>query len=382
LVAGVMALEAAALSPLYGWIVDRFGSRLPLIAGSITAAAGFFILSRMDSLLGFYLGFSLAGLGVGAFYNPPMATIANWFQRNRALAMGLALTGFGLSGVLVPVLVWLIELYGWREVLVFAGIGALLICLPLSLVMRHRPAPYGYAPDGDLLPSPDRGHSALEAEATDTASVSGISAGEALRTRSFWLLSVVYCVSFLVWSAVIPHMFLYLGDVGISSEDAALGIAGLMLGSILGRLGGGYLGDRFQKRRVLACCLLLQGLGMLVFAVVSEPWHLAPFLVLLAPSLGATITLLPALFADYFGTRAFALILGLAMVPATLVWFPAPYLAGWVSDEFGSYQPFWLAVAVVTLASIQVVLSCRPPPGRGDLGAEEGDRSSALAGPH
>jgi len=348
---GILQLEGGALAPLYGWMLDRWGTRGPLLVGTAVGATGFLILSQTNSLGVFYVGFALAGLGFGIYWSGGMAAATNWFDAKRTRAMGISLVGYGLAGFLVPGLAMCVDEFGWRPVLVGIAAASILICAPLCLVIRHRPEPYGWAVDGDdrastsgaILPVPE----------SPSRSFTG---PEAIRTPTFWLCSLIYTTSWLPLAVTIPHLLVYLADVGIEHRTAVFAITGITLGTIVGRLGGGFLGDALDKRVILALAHGLLGLSLLVFAFTSELWHLAVFLMLIGPAYGATSPVLPSLIGDLFGSRAFALILGLSVVPGTLIWFFAPSAAGWVADNFGSYRLAWLTTALVIIACSPLAL--------------------------
>lgn len=157
------------------------------------------------------------------------------------------------------------------------------------------------------------------------------------------------------------HEIPYLVGVGMSAETAALAITMMTLFSIGGRLGFAYLGDRFDRRYLLIIAYSLQLIGILVFAYVSEVWHLIPFVLIFGPAYGGAVPLRPALQADYFGIRAFATIQGfmqlVMMVPGML----GPVLAGWIYDVMGSYRMAFIIFAAVTLAGLPLIFLARPP---------------------
>lgn len=353
---GVLALEGGAMAPLFGWIVDRWGTRGPLLIGTAIGAMGFLLLSRTDSLAMFYGGFALAGLGFGVYWTAGLAATANWFRAKRGRAMGLSMVGYGLSGLLVPALAWGVGVYGWRTVLVAIAVGAVALCLPLCLIVRHRPEPYGYVVDGLRLSSRD---AAFEQGPGDVLHRE-VTATEAIRSRTFWICATVYTTSYLPFAVVLPHMLTYLGEVGIDPGAALLAVTGLSVGSIAGRLGGGYLGDLLDKRYVLAAAHVALSIGLLSLAFVTQTWHLLIVLALIGPGYGATAPTLPALIGDVMGTRSFAQILGLTILPGTVVLFVAPSLAGWVWDSVGTYQPAWIVTAALTFAGAPLALCIRP----------------------
>ena len=141
--------ESGIIGPWVGFLVDRYGARVVMFIGAVITALGFFALARIHSLLAFYVAIGIIALGMSlGTMVAIIPVVGNWFDRRRSRAMTFFFAGGGLGGVLVPPLVWAIATYGWRDVVDWIGLGTLLIGIPVSLVMRHRPEPYGYLPDG------------------------------------------------------------------------------------------------------------------------------------------------------------------------------------------------------------------------------------------
>jgi len=143
-------LESGIMGPVAGYLVDRVGTRKLMLPGWSIAALGFFLMSRVNSLGAFYGTFLLLAMGMSfAHFLVPNTAIANWFIKKRSRAMTFVYVGMGISGTVVPLLALSIGQFGWRETLTFVSIGALVIGLPLSLMIRHKPEQYGYLPDGE-----------------------------------------------------------------------------------------------------------------------------------------------------------------------------------------------------------------------------------------
>ena len=148
--ASLRGLESGLMAPVVGMLIDRWGPRRVIFMGAILLSLGMFLLSRSTTLLSFYTAFAFIALGTsGCSMTALVTTVANWFKRNIGLASGIATCGFGLSGIMVPVIVKLIDAYEWRSAMAILALGALLIVAPLSLLFRHKPEQYGYLPDGD-----------------------------------------------------------------------------------------------------------------------------------------------------------------------------------------------------------------------------------------
>jgi MFS family permease len=141
--------ETGAISPFVGYFIDKFGPRNVMLVGTVILSLGFILLSRIQNLWQFYAVFLIITLGLsfGTFLIVT-TTVANWFVKKRAKAMSITMTGSGLGGILVPVIVWLIATTDWRTGLVYVGIGFFLVGIPVSFTMKSRPEDYGLLPDG------------------------------------------------------------------------------------------------------------------------------------------------------------------------------------------------------------------------------------------
>ena len=263
---------------------------------------------------------------------------------------------------MTPILVLLINSYTWRNALVIAGIGTMVIGLPLSLVVRHRPEQYGYLPDDDkpgdrVYLSADSG--GVEA-GRDLAAEEGFSVKQCLRTRTFWMLLLFTFFPGFAMSAIIVHEMPYLISVGISENMAAMTMVGITGCSLIGRLGFAWLGDIYDKRRLMAIAVAVQTIGVFIFASISSPWMIIPFLLTFGPGYGAPIPLMGAIQADYFGTKAFGSLRGLFSIGYALPGIVAPFFAGWIYDVQGSYRLAFYIFAGLCIFAIPAILSLRP----------------------
>ncbi len=151
LASSLRGLEMGLFAPLTGILVDRWGPRRLIFSGVAINAGGLILLSRATSLGMFYGAFALITIGASACaMTVLMVAVANWFRRKIGIASGIAMCGFGFSGLLVPVIVRLIEVYEWRMALTILALGMLVVALPLSLLFRHKPEQYGLFPDGQV----------------------------------------------------------------------------------------------------------------------------------------------------------------------------------------------------------------------------------------
>ncbi|MFC2005874.1 MFS transporter [Chloroflexota bacterium] len=360
--ASFRGLESGIASPIVGFITDKFGARRLILIGSILAGTGFLLLSRINSLWNFYAAFIFLSIGMSMIFPLPCWTaITNWFSRKRGMAMGIFMVFVGASGVLVPLVNWLIAQYGWRATLVIAGIGTWIIGIPLSLVVRHSPEQYGYLPDGEEHLMKESETQGKQEQDILNRESSGFSLRQVTRMRAFWILTLVATTSSAAIHAVIVHVMPSLISVQIPREIASSIAALVVVISAAGRLGFGWLGDRIDKRYLFASALLMQALGLIIFAYTSSLAHAIAFLAVYSPGYGGVITLRLTMQAEYFGRKAFGAVQGLMMGIHMVGTIFSPAFTGWIYDIQGSYQLAWLVLATIVFLSIPPILLIKPP---------------------
>ncbi len=348
-------------------MIDRFGPRFIMIIGIIVMSGGFFLLSHINSIVTFYIVFvglisSGASFGTGM---PPMITTAKWFVKKRGLAMGIALSGVGLGGLLLPVLGWVIENYGWRTASNMIGATILVVGLPLAFVMRQSPEKHGLLPDGDQ-PSSDKiaGQGdpvSLQDEKPSSEIEVNYTIRQALRTPVFWFLALAFGMRQLVVSAIALHQIPFLIDIGISQQTAATLLGSLAVISIVGRLGFGWMADRFEKRKLMAFSLFQLAIACLIFSGVSSLWQVILFLVIYSPAYGGGASMMFAIRGEYFGRASFGAISGLMDSFQMFGIVLGPLFAGAVYDLTGSYRIAFLIFAASAGISAVIMLFLKRP---------------------
>ena len=349
--ASLRGLEMGLLAPIVGLLMDRWGPRRLVFAGAAIIGLGLLLLSRMNSLATFYGAFILIAVGTSTCIGVvPMATVGNWFQRRVTIATGILVSGTPTGGLLVPLATRLIDIFEWRMAMAMLGFGAWGILLPLSLLFRHKPEQYGYLPDGDPGGKLRAGKSWSSAQGNRM----DIGVKQVLKSSAFWHIAIGFMCHILVINAVVTHVMPYLSSIGITRSFSSLVASAIALTSILGRLSFGWLGDRFDKRRVTALGFVLTGLGLLSFGYVSTAgtWMLVPSLVFIGLGYGGPVPMMPALLREYFGRVRLATVLGLVMGVAALGSMVGPPLAGLAFDKFGNYQVAWFGFAGLVIAGM------------------------------
>ncbi|MEZ4480534.1 MAG: MFS transporter [Dehalococcoidia bacterium] len=142
-------VENGVMGPVQGFMLDRFGAPNVTRLGLVVLAGGFFAFSQVQEIWHFYLAYLAMAVGVSlAGYVSVTYTAVQWFERKRATAIALGTTGLAVGGMAVPITVYALENLGWRETAFASGVIILLVGLPLTLIIRRRPADMGLEPDG------------------------------------------------------------------------------------------------------------------------------------------------------------------------------------------------------------------------------------------
>lgn len=341
LAASLRGLEMGIFAPIVGLVVDRLGARLLILGGIVAVSLGLLALSFTHSLATFYCACLLIAFGAGGCTTVVLTTVvANWFHKDIGKALGVMMSGYGASGLMVPSIVSLIAFYDWRTTLVILGIGTLVLGIPLSLIIRNKPEDHGYLPDGV---------GSRDTHLTHSHHATGNRMGlrEAFRDRTFVYLNAAEALRMMILMAVITHIMPYLSIVAIERTAAGVVAGAVPLFSIAGRFGFGWLGDIFDKRHVLACTYAFMGLGMLAFCYPNAVGMIVFFLVLFSPGFGGGATLRGAIIRAHFGRDSFGKIFGMVMGSTAVGGIIGPTLAGWVYDTTGSYMVMWAASCVL-----------------------------------
>ena len=350
----IRGMESGILAPFAGRLVDRYGPRRLIAIGSIIVAISLVMLSQINSLWMFYLSFAVLALGMSTCtLTVPMSAVANWFHKKMGIASAFAIIGFGLSGVLVPVIERLISTYGWRDTFLILAVGVLIIILPLSLVFRHKPQPYGYLPDGEQRPS---GPTSIEVEQKPPLEKTW-KTREVLKNGVFWRITIAYVCHMMLLSGIITHLMPYLESVGIERSTASFVTMSLALATIGSRLGFGWLADRQERRTLSVAGFAIMAIGIVLYLFVSSQafWLLIPFIILFSIGHGGNNALRSPMIVSYFGRGNFGSVMGLMMGICSLGGVIAPPLAGLIWDKLGSYSLAWyiaLGIAVIGMISI------------------------------
>jgi len=327
----LVSLVGAIYSPWVGRSIDLYGCRPVQLFGVTAMCAAFLLLSRVTSLLQYYLcmGGVLALGSTSLGMLPSNTAVAQWFLRRRGRALGLATAGISMGGVIfVPLSHMLIASFGWRGAFRWlAFIVGLCGYAAVGIFMRRAPA---------HLPSFELGGGAGDAELENELDRS-VTPAEAVRDVNFWLITAAFSLTVMGLSAILLHQIPVLIDLGVDPKTASFSLGATAGVGVIGKLGFGYLLDKFDQRRVILGCFLLQAFGLLLLPLASYPALLFVYVLIYGYAMGGNATLQATVVGECFGRLHYGAIAGRMSPFIVIAQASAVPLVGLIRDRSGSY---------------------------------------------
>lgn len=351
LVFSLARAQGAFEGPLAGYFMDRHGPRPLMILAILTAGIGHMLLAGVDSyvtLLLVYMGVVSLAFHAG-FMDAPMLIANTWFIRQRTMAMALISGSIGIGGfVFTPFLAMAVHSYGWRTAAFGCGVAFIVIGLPLALLVRRSPESMGLQPDG-AAPAPimrDRNNDVIA-----PADEINFTLRQALRTSAFWFITGATAIRVVVLSAVNVHYVALMVWTGMSEQRAALFLAAQAFMALPSHILFGWLGDKVDKPKLMAGCMLSALASMILLGVAQTEWAILLFTALFS-TVESTFPVNWSTVGEYFGRKNFAKIRGSMSFVSTWGSVVGPVLAGLVYDQTQSYEILiWSSAALLLVAS-------------------------------
>ena len=343
----ITILVSGGLGIVAGRLSDRYGPRLLVTIGGVLTGIAFLLTYLISSLWHVYLIWGIfMGIGASCCLIPIMSIIPRWFIKRRGIAVGITMAGFGLGGIVSPLLAqWLISAHGWRLSFIILGLIALIIIIPLAQFMKHSPQRAGLKPYGEI--------GSVEDKQSQSSAMEGLSFSQAIRTSRFWIFGLLQAGSFFCLGTIMVHIVPHAADIGIP-EIIAASILSIAAGiSIIGRLCIGFISDRIGGRLALTACLVQITLALIWLLFAKEIWMFYVFAVVFGLAYGGIIVLITVVTAELFGLESLGVILGGLTLLGTIGEAAGAPLSGSIFDITGSYWlAFLICIAVCTLAVI------------------------------
>jgi MFS family permease len=329
--------------PIVGWLVDRGSVRRVMLAGAVSFAIGVLALAEVRSVWQLWLVYAgpiaLGMALLGGVANPRL--IASWFTLRRGVALGVAMMGVSLAGVVMPVLMGeLVAALGWR------GAVRALVVLPLGLVpllflVVDEPAARGLHPDG-LAQAP-----AVAPGAADLGFL------HVLAMPATWLIGLCFALALTPNAGMVTQVYEHARDLGFERASMGLAVTFMAVGGGLGKPAYGWLADRFGPRRSLVLALALMFAALILFLRATDVASLFAAACLFGLGYAGLMPLQAALVGEVFGKDVLGRVLGLVGLfigPFTVAVHP---VMGRIHDTTGSYDlAFQLFAGCCVLAAV------------------------------
>lgn len=345
----ILLVVMAIVSPLSGWLFERLPAQAVIGGGAVAVAAGFVIASRATSYAPMVVAFVVIGLGLGfSTLVPAQVVTASWFEDDRrATAIGVVMSGTALGGVvMILAAAQAVSAWGWRTAYLLLAAPVILIVLPVTLakVRIRRRAP--------------QEHGTGEA----TQSLPGLDIGEAIGTRSFWLMMLIYFANGFAVAITLAHIVPILLSQGFKFGPAAWVVEEYQVIGIAGSTLMGLLGDRIGGRAALSVCFMTTAISFLALAGATHLFWQIIFVISFGLSAAGPVSLMAILLIQTLGLKRFGFYSGLGNFLYTLGLAIGPLVAGHIFDVTGSYGDAITLGGLASLATAIVVLAVTVAP--------------------
>ena len=358
-------LAGGFLVPIAVAILNRIGSRKAIIIGLTILIIGLLLLATTVTQLWHWIviwgvlipmGRVLCGL------LPIQVNIMFWFNRKRATALGLVMTGAPLGGFIAPpVYTWFMTVMkGWRMGWLLSA-GMAILGLIISFWVKSKPADLGQFPDGIDSNSggPNAGRDQTGARTHRTQTTWTVR--EVFRSPAIWFITVANITQMMTIIQVNNHGVLHLMDLGYTNMQAAFVLSSIILSSGIVRFPMGWIGDRIEPRWIISGALALMLMGFICIWKAPSMRLLMVFGPIYGIAYGTLLVIVPTMIGNYYGADIFASINGFLAPFLTVITAFVPTAAGYAVEKLGSYNEVFLIMTCLLVGGLICSAFLSPP---------------------
>lgn len=338
---GIYMVVSAGATFVAGRMADRLSPRALLTWGTIVGGAGIAAMSLVTQPWhALFLYGVVFAIGNGAASLVVVGVIVMRAYPSRAgLANAVAISGMSVGQLLmIAVLAAVLTQVGWRWVFVWIGVAHLAL-LPLLVLLPSRDgAPVAAAPPGEL------------------------GFGQAVRTRAFWLLLVVYAICGLDDFFVATHVVAFAQDGGLDAWTAGNLFALMGLTGLAGVVAGGIASDRVGPAWPTAASFLARVIVFGWIAIDQSPLSIVVFALVFGATFLVTAPLTIVFVRENFGTRNVGALAGLITMVHQIFGGVGAYAGAAIFDATGTYHAAFVVMLGATVVALALTLLLRRPP--------------------
>lgn len=325
-----------------GRLQDKIGPRKVATIGILLYSIGLMLTSTAESLWQLYLYYSvMAGIGVGFVYVCPLSTCVKWFPDKKGFITGIAVGSFGLGGFLFnPFIQSFIASVGVSKAFLYQGVIYVIVGLIGAQLLRQPTERTSEVSDKILINNE-------------------FSVGEMLKTKSFYLIWIIYLTGTITGLLVIGlARDIGIDVAGLAPDLAANAVAVAAVSNAAGRISWGILSDKFGRMTIIYILFLLTAaaVGLLSF-VTPSAWLFFGIVSMIAFCFGGFLAVIPPLTSDYYGTKNLGANYGLVYQGYGVAALVGPMLI----SVAGGFKPAFLIAAVLTIVGFVLSLFIKPP---------------------
>lgn len=351
--------------PLVAMSINRLGVRVTLMIGSLMLVLGALLMAfAVHNGIAAGLVFGLL-IGSGVATGAALASqsgLARWFVRRRALVIAILYSASGIGGfVAAPLLNQVIAVAdgnwraGWLLIAALSGVAGVLA----FLFVREHPADLNQTPDGDDAPA--AGSSSRSQHRPAHITTETWTYREALATPALWLMVLSQLACSCGYTLYLAHGIVHLKDLGHTQAAAAWSVGILAVSGLIAKAIFAALGDRLDPRYLWAAFIAAFGVGLILVVDARSVSKVFLFATCLGVGFGGSLVCMMTVLSNYYGTRAFPSLSGLALAINTTLSAVTPYIAGWLYDSGHGYGGAFYVLAAGCFVSALVLFVLRPP---------------------
>ena len=350
------------VAPIVGVLLDRYGPRRLLLFTVLVTVAGFFVITQVQNDWQKHTATLIITVGVTSITSVVLiGALGKWFVTRRVLAFAILAACSSFASVFSLVSIVALHEHGWRFMAVIAGVGLLIVGIPVALMMRRQPEDHGSAPDGGKTAADPNHRSRREVHST---------ARQTIRLPVFWQITVAGGLS----AGAMSQLSLDPEKIGFYSSNLQevfqLGYASTLLG-IVGVIAVGFIGIRLKSTILILAILGSMVVGytglVLIYLVDASPFEyplFAAFSTVTSITKSTIVFVQFAILAEYLGTKHYGAVVGFAVAVNAGISFGIIFLAPMAYWPFSSFADdvigfnlvvFALGVAALAIAALLII---------------------------
>lgn len=356
-------------APVVGSMIRKNGVRLPYIIGTVLVVIGCFLMSAyVPNEIFFILYYGVlmgAGMGFGGILSL-QSSINAWFDKRKALAMGIAMSAGGFAGLILPLVLGAVaDRSSWQGGWRFAAFACLFSAAVGFIFMVNKPEDMGEVPDGKKA---SERFKAAEAQAnkeqaeniatvTQTASTD-MPLNEVYRSRSFFALAFNVGAKWALYYAFTGHVVIFLMQNGVDRTTAALAISAFSIASLVGRLLIGTIPETVitpKMNNAFGTIIFTAGMVALLLMPLTVT-TICVFTAIMGFTFGTTMIGFPIMVSRNFGAGNFPVVNAKMALIQNVLGAVGPLVVGFIATALSSYHiAYWIFIALSFVSGLGVL---------------------------